>query len=206
MTAAETAGCICENVSLAVRHTTLLPANRGLAIGEVELRDSFRREERLKEVLQTLHYDYVILDCPPNLGLLVVNALVAANLVIVPVSTPLAYRGTSDLFEIMSELKSAFNASWDIRALQTFYRQGVLESETLRERLAGDFGEKLFDSRINLNTDISVATSSGRPLLEFTRSSGYLDYRRLAEEVLHVTEGYQAERDSRPAASSGSHR
>ena len=65
----------------------------------------------------------------------------------------------------MSELKSAFNASWDIRALQTFYRQGVLESETLRERLADDFGEKLFDS-INLNTEISVAPSSGRPLLD----------------------------------------
>jgi chromosome partitioning protein len=186
--------------------TSLLPSNRELAIGEVELRDSFRREERLNQVLETLQYDYVILDCPPNLGLLVVNALVAANLVIVPVSTPLAYRGTSDLFEIMAELKIAFNASWDIRALQTFYRQGVLESESLRERLEGDFGEKLFDSRINLNTDISVATSSGRPLLEFSRSSGYLDYRRLAEEVLHATEKFQAQRDARPTASTGSHR
>jgi chromosome partitioning protein len=194
----------------AIRHlrdnASLLPSNRELAIGEVELRDSFRREERLKHALQGVQFDYVILDCPPNLGLLVVNALVAADLIIIPVSTPLAYRGTSDLFEIMAELKSAFCASWDIRALQTFYRQGVLESENLRERLAHDFGNKLFDSRINLNTDISVAMSSGRPLFEFTRSSGYLDYRRLAEEVLHATEDYQIERDFSSATSTRGHR
>jgi chromosome partitioning protein len=169
-------------------NTSLLPSNRELAIGEVELRDTFRREDRLLQALNTLDYRYVVIDCPPSLGLLAVNALVAAKLIIVPVSSGLAYQGTNYLFEVMTGLKTAFNLNWDIRTLQTFYRQGVRESESLNDRLKEDFGAQLFNSRIHLNTDISVAMSSGRPLLDYPRSSGYTDYRRLAEEVIHVTE------------------
>lgn len=168
--------------------TALLPANRELAIGEVELRDEFRREERLRQALTSVDYDYAVIDCPPSLGLLAVNALMAASLVVVPVSSALAYQGTNHLFEVMGGLKQAFALEWDIRALQTFYRQGVRESEALRERLAEDFKTNLLDARINLNTDISVAMSSGRPLVDTPRSSGYLDYRRLAEEVISVAE------------------
>ncbi len=173
-------------------NTSLLPSNRELAIGEVELRDTFRREDRLQQALLGLDYDYAIIDCPPSLGLLAVNALVAAELVIVPVSSALAYQGTNHLFEVMAGLKTAFDLNWDIRTLQTFYRQGVRESESLNERLQADFGERLFNSRINLNTEISVAMSSGRPVLDYTRSSGYLDYSRLAKEVIDVTEAAQA--------------
>jgi chromosome partitioning protein len=168
--------------------TALLPSNRELAIGEVELRDTFRREERLQVALANLDYDYAVIDCPPSLGLLAVNALMAARFVIVPVSSALAYQGTNHLFEVMAGLKQAFKLEWDLRALQTFYRRGVRESESLRERLSTDFKGNLFDSRINLNTDISVAMSSGRPLLDMPQSSGYLDYKRFAEEVLNVAE------------------
>lgn len=168
--------------------TSLLPANRELAIGEIELRDAFRREERLAQALAGLEYDFAVVDCPPSLGLLAINALMAAQMVIVPVSSALAYKGTNDLFEVMADLKTAFNLDWDVRALQTFYRQSVRESESLHERLKEDFQDHLFRSRINLNTDISVAMSSGRPLVDFPRSSGYLDYRRLAEEVINVAE------------------
>lgn len=127
------------------------------------------------------------MEWPPSLGLLAVNALMAAQLVIVPVSSALAYQGTNHLFEVMAGLKTAFNLQWDVRALQTFYRQSVKESESLADKLKEDFGANCFNSRINLNTDISVAMSSGRPLLDFPRSSGYRDYRRLAEEVINAT-------------------
>lgn len=177
-----------ESIRSLRENTSLLPANRELAIGEIELRDAFRREERLVQALDGLEYDYVVIDCPPSLGLLAINALLAAQLVIVPVSSALAYKGTNDLFEVMADLKTAFKSEWDVRALQTFYRQGVRESESLWERLKEDFADHLFRSRINLNTDISVAMSSGRPLVDYPRSSGYLDYRRFAEEVLNATE------------------
>ena len=186
--------------------TSLLPSNRELAIGEVELRDAFRREERLANALRDLDFDYVVIDCPPSMGLLAVNALVAAQLVIVPISSALAYQGTNHLFEVMAGLKKAFNLNWDVRAVQTFYRQSVRESESLRDRLASDFGANFFNSRINLNTDISVAMSSGRPLLDYARSSGYLDYKRLAEEVLRVTETNSAQTYPSTTSSSRSNR
>lgn len=186
--------------------TSLLPSNRELAIGEVELRDAFRREERLANALSGLDFEYVVIDCPPSMGLLAVNALVAAQLIIVPISSALAYQGTTHLFEVMAGLKKAFSLQWDVRAVQTFYRQSVRESESLRDRLAADFGTNFFNSCINLNTDISVAMSSGRPLLDYSRSSGYLDYKRLADEVLRVTETNSTQAHSSTASGSRSNR
>jgi chromosome partitioning protein len=168
-------------------HTSLLPANRELAMGEVELRNIYRREEKLRLLLEGLDHEYVIVDCPPNLGLLTVNALMAADQVIVPISSSLALKEALELLDLMEGLAQAFPKKWKVLALQTFYRQGVKESENLRKRLEEEFGVHLLDARINLNTDISVAMSAGRPMLDYTRSSGYLDYSRLAKEIIHVT-------------------
>src|SRR5215204_579199 len=168
-------------------HTTLLPANRELAMGEVELRNVYRREEKLLLSLEGLDYDYMIVDCPPNLGLLTVNALMATDNVIVPVSSSLALKEAFELIDMMKGLSQAFSKRWKVLVLQTFFRQGVKESENLRVRLVEEFGDHLLDAKINLNTDISVAMSAGRPLLDYPRSSGYLDYSRLAKEVAHAT-------------------
>ena len=173
-------------------HTSLLPANRELAMGEVELRNVYRREEKLKLVLDEAVCDYAIIDCPPNLGLLTVNALMAAGYVIIPVSSSLALKEALELLELMRGLSQAFEKRWRVLALQTFYRQGVKESENLRKRLEEEFGEHLLDAKINLNTDISVAMSAGRPMLDYERSSGYLDYGRLAKDVVNVTTEAQA--------------
>jgi chromosome partitioning protein len=177
----------------------LLPSNRELAMGEVELRDTLRREERLRTALTGLAYDYVVIDCPPNLGLLVINALVAADLIIIPINTPISLTGTAHLFELMQELNQAFGRQWDIRALQTFFRTGVRESEALHDRLADEFGAQLLNSRINLNTQISVAMSTGRPLLDYPESAGYLDYARLTEEVLRVTRAQESDQGAAPS-------
>jgi chromosome partitioning protein len=168
-------------------HASLLPSNRELAMGEVELRNVYRREEKLKAALVGLVYDYVLIDCPPNLGLLTVNAMMAADYVIVPVSSSLALKEAFELLELLGTLKTSFGKSWRVLALQTFYRQGVKEHENLRKRLAEEFGEHLLDAKINLNTDISVAMSAGRPMLDYQRSSGFLDYGRLAKEVTNAT-------------------
>ncbi|HYP52240.1 MAG TPA: ParA family protein, partial [Pyrinomonadaceae bacterium] len=137
-------------------------------------------------------YDYIVIDCPPSLGLLAINALIVARMVIIPVSSPMAHKGTTRLAELMDEINTVFGNEWDIYALQTFYRQGVKESESLRERLEKDFEGHLFDSRINLNTAISTAMGAGRPILDYPNTSGYTDYRRFADEVMNVAENIKA--------------
>jgi len=170
---------------------SLMPANRELAMGEVELRNTYRREEKLRAAIEGLSYEYVLIDCPPNLGLLTVNAMMAADYVIVPISSSLALKEALELLELLGTLKQAFGKSWRVLALQTFYRQGVKEHENLRARLSEEFGEHLLDAKINLNTDISVAMSAGRPMLDYQRSSGFLDYGRLAKEVANATKERQ---------------
>jgi chromosome partitioning protein len=170
-------------------HTSLLPSNRELAMGEVDLRNAYKREEKLKSALGGLGgYEYALIDCPPNLGLLTVNAMIAAQYIIIPISSSLALKEALELLELLSGLKQAFGKNWKVMALQTFFRQSVKESENLRRRLQEEFGELLLDAKINLNTDISVAMSAGRPMLDYQRSSGYLDYGRLAKEVINATE------------------
>lgn len=166
----------------------LLPSNRDLAVAEIELREAPRRDEQLKLMLEGLPHHYCIVDCPPALGLLVVNAVMAADILLIPISTLTAWQSAQDLFETLAWLTTSFEKSWDLRALQTFYRAGVRECEQLRELLEDKFGENLLDTRINLNTDISKAMGAGRPLTDYPHSSGFTDYKRLAEEVLRVTE------------------
>jgi chromosome partitioning protein len=166
----------------------LLPSNRNLTITELELRDELRREERLKLALAELPYQWIVIDCPPNLGLLVVNSLIAADVVIVPVSTTTAYQSTVPLFETLNRVRHSFGKNWDIRLLQTFYRAGVLESDVLRSALLEKFPRWVLDSRINLNTDIARSMGQGRPIIDFPQSAGYTDYRRLTEEVVRVAE------------------
>lgn len=183
---------VTEAIRALREQTSLLPANRELAMGEVELRNVYRREEKLVLTLEDLDYEFAIIDCPPNLGLLTVNALMAANYVIVPISSSLALKEALELLDLMQGLSQAFGKRWKVLALQTFFRQGVKESENLRRRLEEEFDSFLLDAKINLNTDISVAMSAGRPLLDYPRSSGYLDYSRLAKEVVNATAEQQA--------------
>ncbi|MFY9225373.1 MAG: AAA family ATPase [Blastocatellia bacterium] len=163
----------------------ILPSNRELAIGEIELREVINRERRLRQMLSKLtNYDYIIIDCPPGLNLLTINALAAAQIVLIPVSTWLALTGIGDLAEVLAELVREFNLNVTIFAVQTFFRSGVRESESLRERLKSDFGTNLLNSTINLNTAISTATAEGRPIIDYPNTAGYVDYARLAKEVV----------------------
>jgi chromosome partitioning protein len=166
----------------------LLPSNRNLALAEIELKEAVRRDEQVRLLLEGLDYDYAILDCAPALSLLVVNAVMAADTLVVPISTVTAWQSAQDLFEVLAKLRRAFGRTWEIRALQTFYRAGVRECEQLRAHLAEKFRDRLFDTRINLNTDLSRAMGAGRPITEYPQSSGFTDYARLAEEVIRVTE------------------
>ncbi|MBL8149276.1 MAG: ParA family protein [Blastocatellia bacterium] len=177
----------------------ILPANRELAIGEIELREVINRERRLKQLLLSLpQYDYIIIDCPPGLNLLTINALAAAQVVLIPVSTWLALTGIGDLAEVLAELVREFNLNVTLYAVQTFFRLGVRESESLRERLKADFGGNLLNSTINLNTTLATASAEGRPIIDYPNTPGYTDYARLAKEVItRVTKENKATRKIR---------
>lgn len=174
---------------------SLIPANRVLAMAEIEIQTKVGREWYLHQVLSEIssEYEFIIVDCPPHMGVLVSNALVAADTLIVPISTITAYQSTTDLFEILDALQRLFGKTWNLKVLQTFYRANVGECENLRQALAERFQHLLLDTRINLNTDISKAMGAGRPITDYPQSSGYLDYKRLTEEVLRATE---AQRDA----------
>jgi chromosome partitioning protein len=140
-----------------------------------------------------LPFDFAVIDCPPNVGQLVVNALFAADMVIVPISSPMALQSTYHLFDVMEQMSRRFKKTWQLRGLQTFYRANVRESERLTETLRQEFRGKVFETRINLNTQISLAMAAGRPILDYPHSSGYTDYRKLTDEVLDVTGTQTAE-------------
>ena len=187
-----------EAIRVVRANLEILPANRELAIGEIELREVINRERRLRQVLSTLSYDYIIIDCPPGLNLLTINALAAAHVVLIPVSTWLAITGIGDLAEVLAELVREFSLNVTLFAFQTFFRSGVRESESLRDRLKSDFGPNLLNSTINLNTAIATATAEGRPIVDYPNTPGYMDYARLAKEVAtRVAKEYKATRKVR---------
>jgi chromosome partitioning protein len=177
----------------------LLPSNRNLAIGELELRDEFRREEKLSLLLARLDYEYVVLDCPPALGLLSVNSLLAAQYIVIPIQTWLGYEAKAELIALLVRLKETFTDKiWDVRVLQTFFRANVTECNALREKLQAEFKTHLLDAKINLNTDISNAVANGRPITDFPTTPGFTDYKRLTKEIIHATQQNEALRANSP--------
>ena len=189
---------IAENRPLAdlaidteVPQLRLVPADNELAGAEIELVDMERREFRLRDVLkprgEPLPFDFILIDCPPSLGLLTLNALVAADSVLVPLQCKFfALEGVSQLIRTIDRVRRAFNQQLRLQGLllTMFDRRNNL-SELVAADARGFFGEQVFDTVIPRNIRISEAQSHGRPAqLYDPKSSGALGYNRLAEELL----------------------
>ena len=167
----------------------LLPATIDLAGAEVELVNEMARENRLKSALGALRgkYDYIFIDCPPALGLLTVNALVASDKVLIPIQCEFyALEGVTKLLDSMKRVKNALNPS-----LTTF---GVLltmhDSRTILSRQVADdvreyFGDDVFDTIIPRAVKLSEAPSFGQPITEYDpEGRGGQAYIALAKEVI----------------------
>ena len=170
----------------------LIPSNRNLTGAEIEMVPLLRREERLRMLLASVRdeYDYVLIDCPPSLGLLTLNALVAADGVLIPLHCEyFALEGLADLVGTMRGVRAALNASLDI--------EGVLltmfdERTNLGRQVASDvrefFKEKVFQTVIPRNVRLSEAPSHGMPVMLYdVKSRGADAYRALARELLART-------------------
>jgi chromosome partitioning protein len=164
----------------------ILPSNANLAGAEVELVSLDNREVRLRQALAGLNYDYVLIDCPPSLGLLTINALAAANSVLIPVQAEYyALEGLSQLLSVIQQVRSALNPGLDILGvLITLYDSRNSLSEQVKKELEGYFGAKLFATVVPRNVRLAEAPSFGRTIIEHDKwSKGARAYKALAKEV-----------------------
>ncbi len=167
----------------------IAPANRELAGAEVELVNEIARETRLKSALAKLNggYDYVLLDCPPALNLVTVNALTAANAVMIPMQCEYyALEGLSDLVNTIKKVRAHLNATLEIEGLlRTLFDSRNMLAQQVSAQLVQHFGKKVYKTVIPRNIRLAEAPSYGMPVLIYDRSSkGAGAYLELAEEVI----------------------
>ncbi len=167
---------------------SLVPSSPALAGVEVELVSEPNRAERLQRALsQANGYDYVLIDCPPSLGLLTLNGLVAAQEVVIPVQCEyLALEGLGQLLETISRVQGAFNVKLQIRGLlMTMYDSRVNLSRQVVEEVRRHFPDKVFSVVIPRNVRLAEAPSHGQPIITYApHSTGAEAYADLASEVL----------------------
>ncbi|HEX8980246.1 MAG TPA: AAA family ATPase [Parasulfuritortus sp.] len=167
----------------------LLPANRDMAGAEVELVDEPEREFRLKQALSAVagDYDFVLIDCPPALNLLTVNALAAADAVLIPMQCEYyALEGVSDLVNTVRKVKAGINPSIEIEGLlRAMFDPRSTLAQQVSEQLKRHFGDKVYDTVIPRNVRLAEAPSHGLSALAYDRhSKGAQAYLQLATEII----------------------
>lgn len=181
-----------SEVAIAIHETDIMnlnviPTNAGLAAAEVELVGVQNRELLLRQTLAGLDYDYILIDCPPALGLLTVNALSAANLLLIPVQAEYyALEGLSQLLSVMQRVRKGLNTNLELLGvLVTMYDGRTSLSEQVYGELQKHFGDKLFRTIIPRNVRLAEAPSYGKPISEHDKwSKGARAYKQLAKEVM----------------------
>lgn len=171
----------------------LVPSTTDLAGAEIELVDHPRRELRLRGVLEQFEadVDFVVLDCPPSLGLLTLNALAAANTVLVPIQTEYyALEGLGHLLETVELIHQHLNPALSIEGiLLTMYDGRTNLSEQVADEVTDHFGDLVFETIIPRNVRLGEAPSFGKPITEYDGSSkGARCYREFAREFLQRNE------------------
>jgi chromosome partitioning protein len=172
-----------------VANLSLLPADRNLTGAEIELVAVPERERRLKRVLDPLRaqFDYVFIDCPPSLGLLTLNALVAADAVLIPLHCEyFALEGLADLVGTMRRVRGGLNPALDVEGvLLTMYDDRTNLGQLVARDVRDFFKEKVFNTIIPRNVRLGEAPSHGIPCVLYdAKSRGAAAYVALAKEML----------------------
>ncbi|TDM40270.1 ParA family protein [Macrococcoides goetzii] len=178
--------CVLETT---VENLYIIPANIALAGAEIELVSAMSREVRLKYAFKELEtdFDYIIIDCPPSLGLLTINSFTAANGIVIPVQCEYyALEGLSQLLNTIRLVQRHLNQSLEIEGvlLTMLDARTNLGNDVIAE-VKDHFGEKVYDTIIPRNVRLSEAPSHGQPINVYdARSTGAKTYKSLAEEVV----------------------
>jgi chromosome partitioning protein len=172
-----------------INYLDLLPANINLVGAEIELVSAMSREFKLRQALVPIAglYDFIIIDCPPSLGLLTINTLTASDSVIIPIQCEYyALEGLSLLMNTIGLVQKHLNPKLEIQGvLLTMYDGRLTLSRQVAEDARKFFAEKVYETVISRNVRLSEAPSFGKPILLYdVESSGAQNYLRLAKEVL----------------------
>jgi chromosome partitioning protein len=169
---------------------SLIPSHRNLIGANIELVGAEGREFRLRDALKSVRnsFDFIVLDCPPALDLLTLNALVAADSVLVPMQAEyFALEGVSELLDTIERLRQSFNPNLEIEGVVlTMYDDRTNLAQQVTQELKKHFGNKLMETIIPRNIRLAEAPSYGKPALLYdVRSRGAESYIRLAKEIMH---------------------
>jgi len=187
-----------ENLTLRTEIPSLrvVPANKELTGAEIELVEVERREFRLREALEPVQadYDFVIIDCPPSLGLLTLNALTAAKSLVVPIQCEYyALEGVTELFDTLTRIRRLYNPGLAIQGLLlTMYDERTNLSAAVAGDLRDFYGQQVFETVIPRNVRLAEAPSYGKPIILYDiHSKGAEAYFQLAKEILaHDSKGF----------------
>jgi chromosome partitioning protein len=168
----------------------LIPSTKDLVGIEIELVGADRREYRLKDALGSVgeHYDYVLLDCPPSLGLLTLNALTAADSLLIPIQSEYyALEGLSAILETMRLVQQSVNPALRLEGIViTMFDSRNRISHQVFDDIRAHFPDKLFRTIIRRNVRLSESPSYGKPICLYdAASTGAQDYRDLAKELIN---------------------
>ena len=177
-------------VKTSISNLSLIPSTIDLSSAEIDLQKEFNREGILREVLKEVHdeYDFILVDCPPSLGLLTTNALAAANKIIIPIASDyLAMRGATLLIKTIRKVQRKLNPSLEIAGiLVTMYDRRTVHAKDVLGEIREAFGDSVFKSVINYTVKAKEAPVDGQSILSYQPSSPIAQaYRSLAEEILN---------------------
>jgi chromosome partitioning protein len=167
----------------------VLPSNRELIGATIELLDGPSREFRLQRALASYqeHYDYILIDCPPALGILTVNALVAANSLLIPIQCEFfALEGLSELMGTLHRIQQSLNPDLEIEGvLLTMHDERLNLCNQIRQDVRSHFGDQVFQTVVPRNVSLAESPGFGQPILLYdVRSKGADSYLELAREIL----------------------
>ena len=167
----------------------VLPSDKNLVGAEIELVDADNREYRLKRLLNPIKrdYDYIIIDCPPSLGIMTINGLTAADSLLVPIQCEyFALEGVTELFDTLTRLRRRLNPQLTIEGLLlTMYDERTNLSAAVAKDLRDFYGKQVLKTIIPRNVRLAEAPSYGKPIILYDiRSKGAESYIELAKEIL----------------------
>ena len=172
-----------------IDYLDIIPSNSKLAGAEIELVSMFTRETILKQIIQNImgKYKYIIIDCPPSLGLLTINALTASNSIIIPIQCEYyALDGLSQLLNTIRLVQKNLNSHLEIEGiLITMFDSRLNLSQQVLKEVQDYFGDKVYKTLINRNVKLGEAPSHGKPIILYDASStGSQNYMNLVSEIL----------------------